>query len=209
MVAANHTNGEELSPRVRGRRSDLLNPPVDSRAIPARAGKTKEACGHGEWLSELSPRVRGRQALFSRINRIERAIPACAGKQYCPSTLSASRRSYPRACGEDEKEENEKEINPELSPRVRGRLMVFLFVSRGVRAIPAHAGNTCGNDSVDELWRIYPRACGEDYLRRKSNALDGAIPARAWKTVRSPASDQGDWSYPRACGEDVCQADLR
>ena len=109
------------SPRVRGKRVDIVESAADFGLIPARAGKTSpcarlssivtahpRACGenpHAEVASILplgsSPRVRGKLAPHVGAEGHEGLIPARAGKTSPCARLSSIVTAHPRACGEN------------------------------------------------------------------------------------------------------------
>ena len=112
--------GMGLSPRVRGNRGAVEARERLPRSIPACAGKPMCAayvvwalgvyprvCGETQLPSSkrcsirgLSPRVRGNRAGSARASRSDGSIPACAGKPARRYLRTASRRVYPRVCGE-------------------------------------------------------------------------------------------------------------
>ena len=150
------------SPRVRGKRPDLVSGEVGARLIPARAGKTRSgvavrssssahprACGEN-WstasrrstASGSSPRVRGKRLQAAPHRSDAGLIPARAGKT-CGGARSLFRRgAHPRACGEN-LWGSEVVVSPGgSSPRVRGKRPVLAPWVGPVWLIPARAGKT-------------------------------------------------------------------
>ena len=88
------------------------------------------------------------------------SIPACAGEpvRFCMYALSA--QVYPRVCGGASKGQCKYCGEEGLSPRVRGSRMPVRVVMRGLRSIPACAGEPTGYPSIDYQPVVYPRVCG-------------------------------------------------
>ena len=150
------------SPRMRGKRPQLLAQRVNPRLIPAHAGKTRihkppfvagsahpRACGeNSSWEAEsvcaagLSPRMRGKRRKHNH-RRVPRGlIPAHAGKTLRREPGQMLRGAHPRACGENLKFGSVGSEMEGSSPRMRGkreRLIPFPVFSG---LIPAHAGKT-------------------------------------------------------------------
>ena len=157
---ARPTAAAGLSPRVRGNRRRLHQPPNRHRSIPARAGEPNlrnlssdiskvypRACGGttprgampDRWLG-LSPRVRGNRADAGPPRRLCRSIPARAGepKMFGQNTIQIP--VYPRACGGTRKLPGRHRSDAGLSPRVRGNQVQVIWPSLAPRSIPARAG---------------------------------------------------------------------
>ena len=156
------------SPRVRGKRLQLGEKPVQRGLIPARAGKTSprtssstapaahpRACGEngvsqgmGCGVGGSSPRVRGKRWCGGCVSGIGGLIPARAGKTGRPCTAAS-------AAGGS-------------SPRVRGKRADRCAGQPRVGLIPARAGKT--RDVCLRLYpaRAHPRACGENISQRSA-----------------------------------------
>jgi len=111
-----------------------------------------------------------------------------------------------------------------LSPRVRGNPAMILLAVELRRSIPARAGEPTVEQPVNDLRRVYPRACGGTQLwqigmdalhglspRVRGNRLAelrvraaaGSIPARAGEPSLTRHSQTPSRVYPRACGGTV------
>ena len=130
------------SPRVRGKRFQLVRILEDQRLIPACAGKTlRTKRGHqkrwahprvcGENVSKRprryrlpgsSPRVRGKPARSALRRRSQRLIPACAGKTAVTRASLIIQTAHPRVCGENALRQVYSLVDEGSSPRVRGKL---------------------------------------------------------------------------------------
>ena len=131
-------------------------------------------------------------------------------------------RDHPRACGEHAGDRQSRTHEPGSSPRMRGTLSDVGDEVVQLGIIPAHAGNTCPQDSPIARIRDHPRACGEHYVTRYNQAyslgssprmrgtqclvlllenVDGIIPAHAGNTCSSRLCSTVAWDHPRACGE--------
>ena len=170
-----------LSPRVRGSLGELVGCLDGLWSIPACAGKPLHAyiltyrarvyprvCGEASvhLLSDspfpgLSPRVRGSRPTIATRLVDAWSIPACAGK---PTRGHPSRwkgRVYPRVCGEASVAGMLRSVEPGLSPRVRGSLIVDGPEAGTVRSIPACAGKPSARTCWATCDGVYPRVCGE------------------------------------------------
>ena len=153
--------GRGSSPRVRGTPGQDEAVPGDVRFIPACAGNARSTLGRGGSPTVhprvcgerhcrrrtaaasigSSPRVRGTLARVQPQCSVPRFIPACAGNAtYC--VLPGYRTAvHPRVCGERVKLAAKVGGGLGSSPRVRGTRGVLGIINRGIRFIPACAGN--------------------------------------------------------------------
>ena len=150
------------SPRVRGKHHGADRRRPRRGLIPARAGKTMDACSRallssahpracGENFDNVgkdipfmgsSPRVRGKQPRPGPTRRPPRLIPARAGKT--PSHWGTRIRvtAHPRACGENQTNAMAMQELGGSSPRVRGKHLGGDFEAPQFGLIPARAGKT-------------------------------------------------------------------
>ena len=171
---------EGLSPRVRGNQhKDQLT--VDGLgSIPARAGEPLYLHPHStdEWVYPracggtiaqdppppnrlgLSPRVRGNHQGDRLPSSLLRSIPARAGEPFRHMTVFRCVEVYPRACGGTFGVEDAAYCEHGLSPRVRGNLGIYHWMSTKHRSIPARAGEPLAGLRGGVGVRVYPRACG-------------------------------------------------
>ena len=132
------------------------------RIIPAHAGQTSSpdlnwasttdhprACGANVssdgMLSRCtgsSPRMRGKPVYFRRRRLPSRIIPAHAGQTPCSRPCRCSPSDHPRACGANLAGEDDMLYVEGSSPRMRGKQARPIQRARGLRIIPAHAGQT-------------------------------------------------------------------
>ena len=108
-----------------------------------------------------------------------------------------------------------------FTPRLRGNLLVVLFVVLLAGSIPAPAGEPAAIRACRRSRRVYPRACGgteqgrtvaapaqglsprlrgNPTLARDRKAANGSIPAPAGEPVRGRGPAVRREVYPRACG---------
>ena len=170
------------SPRVRGKPFLKDDADLESRLIPARAGKTRHggdrhrqhrahprACGENGRPEDVlprrsgsSPRVRGKPPHPLAQSNPGGLIPARAGKTTRASIIHPPKRAHPRACGENSGVGSLREVDEGSSPRVRGKRLPGLAALLQERLIPARAGKTrCGLPD-DAVGAAHPRACGEN-----------------------------------------------
>ena len=153
-----------------------------------------------------------------------RTIPARAGEPRPESGASRRIKDYPRSCGGTRSRMALAGSLAGLSPLVRGNRRAHLPPARGVRTIPARAGEP------DELLlrvgerRDYPRSCGGTSSgtspgrecvglsplvrgnRPPSPSRRGSsrtIPARAGEPRRASSISSASADYPRSCGGTV------
>ena len=236
--------GKGSSPRVRGKRHDFPVSGFASRLIPARAGKTRplqrgrqrhgahpRACGENLLDGDppppttgSSPRVRGKHHPLRRRWTTQRLIPARAGKTCCRWRGHRRGRAHPRACGENDQDNDPLGRDRGSSPRVRGKRMGTGLLTVRLRLIPARAGKTFWLNSNVFVLGAHPRACGENRLRGRFPLADQGssprvrgklvmgprliavlrlIPARAGKTDGACPWRGRHWAHPRACGENA------
>ena len=170
------------SPRVRGKQSPPAPTPPYAGLIPACAGKTRRfaravgrgpahprVCGENcprtplNWMCNgSSPRVRGKQIPYFPVLVHRRLIPACAGKTITDSSRSKSLTAHPRVCGENPLLRRFPTVGLGSSPRVRGKLILWVPVPVRLGLIPACAGKTCPASRWRRGGWAHPRVCGEN-----------------------------------------------
>ena len=112
-------------------------------------------------LSGSSPRVRGTASPGRRRISGSRFIPARAGNRLWLWLASIGYSVHPRACGEQSFPSWIAAPRTGSSPRVRGTDARLDAGRRGLRFIPARAGNRCRVCHRGSLDAVHPRACGE------------------------------------------------
>ena len=229
------------SPRVRGKLRDCAWFSAEPRIIPARAGQTcrgvaciciepdhPRACGANVSAMDLlrfalgsSPRVRGKRSWRRSTPIAPRIIPARAGQTSGHPAWSVPGTDHPRACGANASGPNGPVGAFGSSPRVRGKLVVFVAFCFTCRIIPARAGQTLGRSLENNSKPDHPRACGANSNpaapkkrnggsspRVRGKRLAGIatvhfgriIPARAGQTVFRRQTYRPVPDHPRACG---------
>ena len=151
-----------------------------------------------------------------------RFIPAPAGNAAPDRAQGRLRPVHPRACGERASHWSTHPDAAGSSPRLRGTHSVAEGLQRGVRFIPAPAGNAGIRAAKSSASTVHPRACGERAsLGQTASFYNGSSPrlrgtlgrprVRAPKTRFIPAPAGNAWMvspngggssvHPRACGE--------
>ena len=119
------------------------------------------------WLDQnrgSPPRVRGTVcALDGSVGQL-RITPACAGNSGRYGSPGRSRRDHPRVCGEQPISIETPRILSGSPPRVRGTVVIYIFVSQQKRITPACAGNSIRSEIFCRLKKDHPRVCGEQLL---------------------------------------------
>ncbi len=151
---------EGLSPRVRGNRNPSHYTKETERPIPAGAGETPEKTSRS-CVMEVYPRGCGGKLFQHRQSgRTGRSIPAGAGETAASTRYPNGGPVYPRGCGGNRLRLVFTLSVIGLSPRVRGKRMLFCLSSAFRRSIPAGAGETRTFRPGQYQWEVYPRGCG-------------------------------------------------
>ena len=108
-----------------------------------------------------SPRLRGTSQSLRARSRQHRFIPAPAGNIYRHTRGHLRSPVHPRACGEHETAETQKQRNTGSSPRLRGTYPPIARIEIELRFIPAPAGNILMDYGTSVAYSVHPRACGE------------------------------------------------
>ena len=176
------------SPRTRGTQACTLYGFGSIRFIPAHAGNTghprpgqhpdpvhprargEHKASSAGWSEATgsSPRTRGTPKKSCRFTCGRRFIPAHAGNTGEEQSSYINDAVHPRARGEHE---GGAVFLPDIggsSPRTRGTLSNPLSRRANFRFIPAHAGNTAVDTSIDDVIPVHPRARGEHTCRPQS-----------------------------------------
>ena len=160
LTHRNHTSGS--SPRMRGKHQSARHRHHLHRIIPAHAGQTStvrtmmtsipdhpRACGANRnclsfRLTRLgsSPRMRGKPSCRAVCRAPRRIIPAHAGQTGTRQATNGQDPNHPRACGANAPPRSTLNSSAGSSPRMRGKLGDSLHLPKGLRIIPAHAGQT-------------------------------------------------------------------
>ena len=161
-----------------------------------------------------------------RISRINapRSIPAGAGETGMSIGTRPSSAVDPRGCGGDAKPITRSKTVWGRSPRVRGRPLSRTAPSAPSGSIPAGAGETVIQPSLDFFRRVDPRGCGGDRAcamrkpkragrsprvrgrlesMQSSEIDDGSIPAGAGETPKKIERSEDIQVDPRGCGGDL------
>ena len=172
----------------------------------------------------LSPRVRGKRYKYRRNLISARSIPACAGETRSSMASTSACKVYPRVCGGNESTHSSTSAGLGLSPRVRGKRVLFAVPAVYRRSIPACAGETSSVSALSAAARVYPRVCGGNLWRTagrrpplclsprvqgkrpaacRPSASLRSIPACAGETHYSPLGGNTIRVYPRVCGGNI------
>ena len=165
---------------MRGKHVRNVETAVKVRIIPAHAGQTERlswrvnprpdhprACGANlpmrrPWsrLNGSSPRMRGKLSHRPRLACPVRIIPAHAGQTQPPSIIASPATDHPRACGANRSVHLSRRADDGSSPRMRGKPGRCQGRVCTGRIIPAHAGQTVGDNGLKSSPPDHPRACG-------------------------------------------------
>ena len=120
-----------------------------------------------------SPRMRGARARHGRYLLVRGIIPAYAGSTTCRWNQPTHRWDHPRVCGEHPCSAVSMACATGSSPRMRGALTGYPFLSVWHGIIPAYAGSTTSIYRDKFQARDHPRVCGE-HSAGESNANETA-----------------------------------
>ena len=172
------------SPRMRGKRDSRRKTVSIYRIIPAHAGQTvfltslvsdatdhPRACGANLEFAVLgnktigsSPRMRGKPMRLSDADAERRIIPAHAGQTRHVFAWWCRQSDHPRACGANCFLYGVGQEQYGSSPRMRGKPKSKADGNKGIRIIPAHAGQTGALSTLRVVRPDHPRACGANPL---------------------------------------------
>ena len=150
----------------------------------------------------LSPRVRGKRAQPSRNGECHRSIPACAGEAGAKPPGRVVVGVYPRVCGGSKTARKLSQAATGLSPRVRGKLVVYRWQGAPSRSIPACAGEALAAVLPSLSPLVYPRVCGgSPSSPPKKTLLPGLSPRVRGKLDGDIAGGGRGGSIPACAGE--------
>ena len=213
-----------LSPRGRGKLTDVYLRCQERGSIPAWAGETfthvgvwgirqvYPRVGGGNSIRRLrfagvrglSPRGRGKRLLSRRPFQPRRSIPAWAGETTRTARHRRRRMVYPRVGGGNPKRFVLQVKSVGLSPRGRGKLLHFALLLLGLRSIPAWAGETIRGLSKCRCTRVYPRVGGGNAGDAKKWRLPrGLSPRGRGKPAQGTRAVRQLRSIPAWAGETV------
>ena len=176
-ISGNPLTTTGSSPRVAGNRRSTPGS-LPTRAVhPRVCGEQNPENATNPLTSGSSPRVRGTAMSAIVILSLRRFIPACVGSSASSSIRPAIATVHPRVCGEQGQGLSQPSSKPGSSPRVRGTAIIKTQPYRGVRFIPACAGNREYRGIAHVSSTVHPRVCGEQRqsdLRR--NTQPGSSP---------------------------------
>ena len=158
------------SPRMRGKPDDWSGRLSKERSIPAYAGETYNShrqyrystvdlrvCGGNyntrralQVMIGRSPRMRGKRRRRPTHRSSSRSIPAYAGETWHDCTKTIWQTVDPRVCGGNVGKFSQIGGAGGRSPRMRGKLFLYLGASSLLRSIPAYAGET-GRARADDF----------------------------------------------------------
>ena len=197
------------SPLTRGKPGAVNRRYRSRRLIPAHAGKTTRGRAvptirpahprsRGENFTSgslterptgSSPLTRGKPVMHVVQGLAGRLIPAHAGKTQNDRGVPTDETAHPRSRGENSLTPDRPSLSAGSSPLTRGKPWTQLWVRRGRRLIPAHAGKTARSRPWAGGRPAHPRSRGENHLR-------------------GPLSEQRNGSSPLTRGKldrDVCE----
>ena len=169
----------------------------------------------------LSPRGRGKPLPVLGNPCLAGSIPAWAGETLACWALTWRTAVYPRVGGGNGKDRQTRHPAAGLSPRGRGKPVIYTNLGKPRRSIPAWAGETSYVSPDSEVVTVYPRVGGGNLGKpgtagnqeglsprgrgkRARNGQQhiggGSIPAWAGETPRAPPPPPAEQVYPRVGG---------
>ena len=196
-------------------------PDPGTRVYPRECGGTPFLGRHLVQQNGLSPRVRGNPAAAASRRRPAGSIPASAGEPGVSAGSGGVEVVYPRECGGTSVSATLEHRRGGLSPRVRGNQTQSGFLEKGLRSIPASAGEPLVIRLNLPPQTVYPRECGGTLLifthapkptglsprvrgnlhkRDAERPCEGSIPASAGEPPVGVVKGAQVGVYPRECG---------
>ena len=126
----------------------------------------------------LSPRGRGKPNRNTSASVDVRSIPAWAGETRSLSCLPCIRMVYPRVGGGNPTPPVCAHALEGLSPRGRGKPQRLIPLARGVRSIPAWAGETRALITPALVCGVYPRVGGGNLGYWRAQMCGGGLSPR-------------------------------
>ena len=136
------------------------------------------------YINGSSPRMRGTDMPVAAGDLDVRFIPAHAGNRQGNGQCICSLLVHPRACGEQILAFLALLALAGSSPRMRGTGRHGYQQVRGLRFIPAHAGNRAAWIPASSRTTVHPRACGEQIHDTDGHALHSGSSPRMRGTAR-------------------------
>ena len=219
------TSTPGLSPPTRGNLSDFLRRPHKRGSIPAHAGEPgfrrqtrgevrvyPRPRGGTLRMSEvivarggLSPPTRGNPPRLDDAAFPDRSIPAHAGEPRHQVSPPKWTKVYPRPRGGTDYARRPASRTEGLSPPTRGNPFEVDRRAKGVRSIPAHAGEPSRAGRNTRRPRVYPRPRGgTSETACRAGYGDGLSPPTRGNRGQAPAVSAQIRSIPAHAGEPVC-----
>ena len=133
----------------------------ETASVPRMCGEKIRAVSATTASVESPPRMRGKVLVLLLGVVAQRITPACAGKRPAQTSAGLRRRDHPRVCGEKRSRLSDRFLRGGSPPRMRGKDVLFCYMTQFVGITPAYAGKRAGGQG--QLWRgrDHPRVCGE------------------------------------------------
>ena len=141
--------------------------------------------------SPVHPRRRGEHTIRRRTPTNRRFIPAGAGNTPTELNLAWPRTVHPRRRGEHIDQRAGFCAIDGSSPQARGTPLHHVDRPAGERFIPAGAGNTSQNPTLNVSWSVHPRRRGEHLLIRSRCWMASGSSPQARGTPPRPGSQPG------------------
>ena len=132
--------------------------------------------------SGSSPRMWGTPLHKDCLNLFGRSIPTHVGNTRWFPPRIIRHPVHPHACGEHCKPRRTYYRKPGSSPRMWGTRGYNLLISRRIRFIPTHVGNTMLQDRHLLYPAVHPHACGEHCIPQESLKGTAGSSPRMWGT---------------------------
>ena len=171
-------------------------------AYPRERGGNAKPFHNSHRLQGLSPRTRGKP--LQRLDRLSSVgpIPANAGETSVEDGVEHLRRAYPRERGGNLFMQVPDSEKWGLSPRTRGKLILYWCSFHSPGPIPANAGETPGSSRLLLRGGAYPRERGGNVKSNKGRSrLQGLSPRTRGKHSGSASAHQAAGPIPANAGE--------
>ena len=244
LTSNGHIQGSP--PRMRGKVAGVCACNVVQGITPAYAGKSKvfknliptyedhprvcgEKCAFSFWslfLLGSPPRMRGKGRCHHPVIFVDRITPAYAGKSLVIFTVVSFPQDHPRVCGEKKRLASCAQQAEGSPPRVRGKAIRIIRLSKRTGITPACAGKSSELTQRSGTNGDHPRVCGEKHKLTHDPVREGGSPPRvrgkvhlltrftpicritpacAGKSNARPSPCGAGRDHPRVCGEKSTQ----
>ena len=159
-----------ITPAYAGKRGVSKIFACPHRDHPRVCGEKNAYYKLGQQKPGSPPRMRGKVCIPLWCSVTAGITPAYAGKRDKPLVIVSTITDHPRVCGEKQHHVTVRAATLGSPPRMRGKGVVYVFVSEKFGITPAYAGKSTKSRSAIRWKWDHPRVCGEKRNRQRHRA---------------------------------------